>query len=46
VYFLAWRASQRHDYWFRSSFPDWGTRAFWLKENEDLRDQARVIEGG
>lgn len=45
VYFLAWRARQRHDYWFASSFPDWGTKAFWLKEIEDLRDQARVIEG-
>lgn len=43
VYFLAWRARQRNDYWFRSSFPDWGTKAFWLKEIEDLRDQARVI---
>lgn len=43
VYFLAWRARQRNDYWFRSSFPDWGTKSFWLKEIEDLRDQARVI---
>lgn len=45
VYFLAWRARQRNDYWFHESFPDWGSKAFWLKEVEDLSDQARVIEG-
>lgn len=43
IYFLAWRARQRNDYWFRSSFPDWGTEAFWIKETEDLRVQAEVI---
>jgi Ser/Thr protein kinase RdoA (MazF antagonist) len=45
VYFLAWRSRQRNDFWFHSSFPDWGTKAFWLKENEDLRDQARALFG-
>jgi Ser/Thr protein kinase RdoA (MazF antagonist) len=44
IYFLAWRARQRDDYWFRGSFPDWGTEAFWIKETEDLRLQAAVIE--
>jgi Ser/Thr protein kinase RdoA (MazF antagonist) len=45
LYFLAWRARQRHDRWFRESFPDWGNKAFWLTELEDLRDQAeRALE--
>ena len=43
IYFLAWRARQRNDYWFRGSFPDWGTEAFWIKETEDLREQAAVV---
>ncbi len=43
IYFLAWRARQRNDYWFRESFPDWGTKSFWAKELEDLRDQADRI---
>lgn len=44
IYFLAWRARQRNDAWFRGSHPDWGGKAFWIKETEDLIDQARVIE--
>jgi Ser/Thr protein kinase RdoA (MazF antagonist) len=43
IYFLAWRARQRNDYWFRANFPEWGTAAFWLTETEDLRVQAEVI---
>jgi Ser/Thr protein kinase RdoA (MazF antagonist) len=43
IYFLAWRARQRHDAWFRGSFPEWGTGAFWIKETEDLRLQAEII---
>jgi Ser/Thr protein kinase RdoA (MazF antagonist) len=43
IYFLAWRARQRNDYWFRGSFPDWGNEAFWIKETEDLRDQAALV---
>ncbi len=43
IYFLVWRARQRNDYWFRGSFPDWGSEAFWIKETADLRDQAAVI---
>jgi Ser/Thr protein kinase RdoA (MazF antagonist) len=42
VYFLAWRARQRGDSWFRSSFPDWGSKAFWKSEVDDLRDQAEL----
>jgi Ser/Thr protein kinase RdoA (MazF antagonist) len=45
VYFLAWRAKQRHDKWFRASFPEWGSKAFWITELEDLRDQAERVEG-
>jgi Ser/Thr protein kinase RdoA (MazF antagonist) len=44
VYFLAWRARQSDDYGFRRNFPEWGGEAFWLKEVEDLRVQATVIE--
>ena len=43
IYFLVWRARQRGDYWFRESFPEWGSEAFWMKETEDLRTQAQVI---
>jgi Ser/Thr protein kinase RdoA (MazF antagonist) len=45
LYFLAWRARQRKDYWFRREFPDWGGRAFWIGEVEDLREQLRHLEG-
>jgi Ser/Thr protein kinase RdoA (MazF antagonist) len=45
IYFLAWRARQRNDAWFRGSFPEWGSEAFWIKETEDLLDQARIIRG-
>jgi Ser/Thr protein kinase RdoA (MazF antagonist) len=43
VYFLAWRARQRRDRWFAREFPDWGGKAFWIKETEDLREQQQVI---
>ncbi len=39
IHFLAWRARQRHDHWFAREFPDWGNRAFWITEIEDLREQ-------
>jgi Ser/Thr protein kinase RdoA (MazF antagonist) len=45
VYFLAWRSKQRDDLWFRESFPDWGGKAFWETELEDLRDQAELALG-
>ena len=28
------------------SFPDWGGKAFWATELEDLRDQAELVEEG
>jgi len=43
VYFLAWRSRQRDDKWFRESFPDWGSKAFWISELDDLRDQAELV---
>ncbi len=43
VYFLAWRARQREDLWFRESFPDWGDEDFWVLEIGDLRDQAELV---
>lgn len=43
IHFLAWRARQRHDDWFRRQEPEWGNRAFWVRELEDLREQVRVI---
>lgn len=45
LHFLAWRSLQRSDDWFRRDFPDWGGRAFWLRELEDFRSQAAVIAG-
>jgi Ser/Thr protein kinase RdoA (MazF antagonist) len=44
VYFLAWRARQRKDFWFKREFPDWGGRAFWIGEVEDFREQLRCLE--
>ena len=41
--YLDWQARQRFDANFQHSFPDWGGRAFWIKELEDLLDQKRVI---
>lgn len=43
IYFLTWQARQRHDYWFDSAYPGWGSDAFWSKEIEDLRMQARYV---
>ncbi|HEY9054394.1 MAG TPA: serine/threonine protein kinase, partial [Rectinemataceae bacterium] len=46
LHFLAWRSIQREDDWFRRDFPDWGGRAFWLAEFEDIADQVAAIENG
>ncbi len=43
IYFLTWQARQRHDFWFRNAHPDWGSKAFWITEIEDLRAQASAI---
>jgi Ser/Thr protein kinase RdoA (MazF antagonist) len=41
IHFLAWRGRQRHDHWFQQQFPEWGNHAFWVREMEDLKDQAQ-----
>lgn len=43
LHFLAWEAIQRNDDRFTRDHPDWGSRAFWIKEVEDLRDQAGFL---
>ena len=45
IHFVAWAARQREDRDFRRHFPDWGTRSWWIKELEDIRMQAAVIQG-
>ena len=44
IYYLAWSALQRDDNRFVHANPDWGTRAFWIQEVEDLRTQLGVIK--
>lgn len=39
LYFLAWCAVQRNDSGFAERNPDWGTKAFWITETEDLSAQ-------
>ncbi len=39
VHFLTWCARQREDRGFEASFPGWGSKGFWIKEFEDLREQ-------
>lgn len=46
IYFLAWRARQRNDFWFRESFPNWGNEALWITEIKDLRTQTTVLRKG
>lgn len=43
IYYLAWCSSQRGDRGFAERYPDWGSRAFWIKEFEDLSQQARYL---
>ncbi|MFW6214496.1 MAG: serine/threonine protein kinase, partial [Alkalispirochaetaceae bacterium] len=43
IHFLAWRARQRKDRWFKREHPDWGTKQFWVTEMEDLAEQARAV---
>jgi len=43
VHFLRWQALQRFDEAFQKTFPNWGSRTFWIKEVEDLRDQLDEI---
>lgn len=44
IYFLSWCALQKDDLAFLRNFPDWGTKAFWIKEVEDLRYQLNMIK--
>ena len=44
VYFLCWCGRQKNDYRFQHSFPDWGSRAFWYKEVQDLENQYDQIK--
>ena len=46
IHFIAWCARQRRDRDFPSHFPDWGSRPWWIRELEDLRDQLAVIREG
>lgn len=39
IYFLSWQAMQRNDSGFLEKNPDWGTKAFWMTETEDLKTQ-------
>ena len=39
VHFLAWCHHQSGDRGFSATFPGWGTKAFWIRELEDLRTQ-------
>lgn len=46
LYYLSWNATQRQDHSFRKTYPDWGGRAFWMKEVEDLRTQLSILADG
>lgn len=43
IHFMAWCGRQREDVGFRSHFPDWGSRAYWITEIEDLRQQLQFL---
>lgn len=43
IYYLAWQCRQRKDPRFMEANPDWASSAFWIKELEDLKEQAREI---
>ncbi|HAK45355.1 MAG TPA: serine/threonine protein kinase [Spirochaeta sp.] len=44
VYFLCWCGRQKNDFRFQHSFPDWGSKAFWMKEVQDLENQHDQIK--
>lgn len=43
IYYLAWSALQVNDHRFREQNPDWGGKAFWIREIEDLRTQLEMM---
>ena len=44
VHFLTWCARQRGDRGFERTFPDWGSKAFWIRELESLREQVEHLQ--
>lgn len=45
IHYLHWQSQQRFDRAFYQHFPDWGSRAFWVKCIEDLEDQLCEMGG-
>ncbi|MEI8093445.1 MAG: serine/threonine protein kinase [Spirochaetales bacterium] len=45
VHFLAWCHHQRGDRGFEATFPGWGSKAFWIRELEDLTMQVDRLPG-
>lgn len=43
LHYSAWCARQVHDASFRKHFPEWGSRAYWIKEIADLHEQLEII---
>lgn len=43
LYYLAWSALQSKDYDFHNDADGWGSRAFWIREVEDLRTQLQYV---
>lgn len=43
IYYLSWCSIQIDDHKFRSMHPEWGSDAFWQRENADLALQFEVI---
>lgn len=46
LYFLSWVDRQKGDSGFTERYPDWGSRSFWIRELEDLSQQARYALAG
>lgn len=44
IYYLAWCSRQINDFKFRSTYPEWGTDAFWQREINDLSNQLQIIK--
>ena len=43
IYYLSWCGHQVEDHKFRQDNPQWGTDAFWQRENADLDMQLQII---
>lgn len=44
IYYLAWCSRQVNDFKFRTTYPEWGTDAFWQREVSDLSRQLQITE--